>query len=55
MEKPMSQAVAQVSKTIVAPSDEVWRALTTPKTLILDLFRASPTPLEGHGAVGGQH
>jgi uncharacterized protein YndB with AHSA1/START domain len=29
----MSQAVAQVSKTIDAPADEVWRALTTPKTL----------------------
>ena len=29
----MNQAVAQVSKTIDAPSDKVWRALTTPKTL----------------------
>jgi hypothetical protein len=29
----MSQAVALVSKTIDAPSNEVWRALTTPKTL----------------------
>jgi len=29
----MTEPVAQVSKTIDAPSDEVWRALTTPKTL----------------------
>jgi uncharacterized protein YndB with AHSA1/START domain len=29
----MSQAVAQVSKTIDAPTQDVWRALTTPKTL----------------------
>ncbi len=29
----MGKAVAQVSKTIDAASDEVWRALTTPKTL----------------------
>ena len=29
----MTQAVAQVSKTIDAASEKVWRALTTPKTL----------------------
>ena len=29
----MSEPVVRVSKTINAPSDEVWRALTTPKTL----------------------
>ena len=29
----MSQVVTQVSRTIDAPSDEVWRALTTPTTL----------------------
>jgi uncharacterized protein YndB with AHSA1/START domain len=29
----MTQPVAQVSKTIEAPSDAVWRALTTPATL----------------------
>lgn len=29
----MTQAVVQVSKTIHAPPDEVWQALTTPSTL----------------------
>ena len=29
----MTQATAQVSKTIDAPPDQVWQALTTPKTM----------------------
>jgi uncharacterized protein YndB with AHSA1/START domain len=33
MEALMSQAVAQVSKTVDAPSGKVWRALTTPEML----------------------